>query len=375
MAENKSWGLIAVAAVPAVVIGGVLSILLVGGGDMEVTATSGCSPTSGTVTAPIALPDPLPSATDGFIQIPDPAPGPAIEVPDEIAGYGPEQLRNAAYVIKAAQDLQLNVRDQTIGVMTAMGESSLKVLDRGDAVGPDSRGLFQQRAVGWGSYEDRMDPYISSTNFFNAMVKKVPERETLAPTLVAHKTQVNADPFHYEKYWDPAVEVVEGLAGIDTGLLGTGGQACSSGPSLPGEVSATGWANPGNGPINSSYGWRMHPTLKVWKLHAGVDLQAGGCNGPIWAAQDGVVTFSGFDTVGNGTITIDHGGGLRTSYLHMYQNGLLAKVGQQVQAGEQIARVGSSGRSSGCHLHFEVIVNGDQVDPVPYLSSVGVTLS
>lgn len=374
MAENKSWGLIAVVAVPAVVIGGVLSILLVGGTDMEVTVTSGCSPTSGTVTTPITAPDPLPSATDGFIQIPDPAPGPAIEVPDEIAGYGPEQLRNAAFILQAGKDLQLNVRDQTIGVMTAMGESSLKVLDRGDAVGPDSRGLFQQRAVGWGSYEDRMDPYISSTNFFNAMVKKVPERETLAPTLVAHKTQVNADPFHYEKYWDPAVKVVEGLAGIDTGLLGTGGQACSSGPSLPGEVSATGWANPGNGPINSSYGWRMHPTLGVWKLHAGVDLQAGGCNGPIWAAQDGVVTFSGFDTVGNGTITIDHGGGLRTSYLHMYENGLLAKVGQQVQAGEQIARTGNSGRSKGCHLHFEVIVNGDQVDPVPYMSSVGVTL-
>lgn len=361
--DRKSGPLIAVVAAPVAAIGLVMSFLLVGGGNEEAGA-AGCLPAAGGASGTIQVPDPNPTENTGIIQ-----------VPDAIAGYNSDQLYNAAQIIKAGQDLGLSPRDQTIGVMTAMGESSLTVLDYGDGAGPDSRGLFQQRSVGWGSYEDRMDPYISSTNFFNAMVKKVPERDGLEPTIVAHRTQVNADPYHYVKYWDPAVAVVEGLSGIDTGLQpGTGGQVCSGVTGPSGTVSATGWANPGEGPLVSNYGMRFHPTLKEWRLHAGVDLHAGGCDGPIWAAQDGVVTFRGFDTVGNGTITIDHGGGVQTSYLHMFENGLLVNVGDQVKAGDHIARTGTSGRSTGCHLHFEVIVDGEQVDPVPYMAAVGITL-
>jgi hypothetical protein len=97
--------------------------------------------------------------------------------------------------------------------MTAMGESSLRVLDRGDAVGPDSRGLFQQRDNGaWGSYADRMDPITSATNFFRAL-QEVRDWRSLRPTIAAHRTQRNADPEHYERYWEPAVAVVSALAG------------------------------------------------------------------------------------------------------------------------------------------------------------------
>jgi hypothetical protein len=104
--------------------------------------------------------------------------------------------------------------------MTAMGESSLRVLDRGDAVGPDSRGLFQQRDNGaWGSYADRMDPATSATNFFRAL-QGVPDWRSLPPTIAAHRTQRNADPYHYERWWDDAVEVVSALAGRP--VLGTG---------------------------------------------------------------------------------------------------------------------------------------------------------
>ncbi len=131
-----------------------------------------------------------------------------------IAGYSGDQLVNAANIMLAAQKLRLTARDQQIGVMTAMGESSLQVLDRGDAVGPDSRGLFQQRANGaWGSYSDRMNPFISATNFFK-IEKTIPDRENLEPTLVAHKVQRNADPYHYTKYWAAAGLIVRGLAGV-----------------------------------------------------------------------------------------------------------------------------------------------------------------
>ena len=88
------------------------------------------------------------------------------------------------------------------------------MLDRGDGAGPDSRGLFQQRDNGaWGSYEDRMDPTISATNFFNALLK-VSGWESMTPTAAAHLVQGNADPDHYAKYAQSASEVIAALTGI-----------------------------------------------------------------------------------------------------------------------------------------------------------------
>jgi len=133
----------------------------------------------------------------------------------QVGTYGSEQLTNAAAIIKAGQALGLSVRDQTIGVMTAIGESSLRVVDHGDAAGPDSRGLFQQRANGaWGSYADRMNPTTSATSFFTALAG-IQGRDSVSPTIVAHTVQRNADPQHYAKYWDDAVAIVSGLTGTN----------------------------------------------------------------------------------------------------------------------------------------------------------------
>ncbi|MGV8966339.1 MAG: hypothetical protein ACOH2F_08665 [Cellulomonas sp.] len=119
-----------------------------------------------------------------------------------------EPLANAASIIRAGQAMGLSVRDQTIGVMTALGESSLRVVDHGDVAGPDSRGLFQQRDNGaWGSLADRMNPTVSATSFFTALAR-VPGRDAMTPTAVAHAVQRNADPDHYTKYWDTAVAIV-----------------------------------------------------------------------------------------------------------------------------------------------------------------------
>lgn len=301
----------------------------------------------------------------------DPATVPNIE----IDGYGHEQLVNAAYIIKAGADKGLTARDQTIGVMTAMGESTLRVLDYGDEAGPDSRGLFQQRD-GWGTLEERMDPYISAGKFFDAMVRNVPdpERQTLEPTLVAHRTQINADPYHYERFWDTAVKIAEALSGADTGLAGGAGQVCS--PLAPGTVNAQGWAAPASGPLTDTFG----PRAPIWTgggwtsgFHRGVDFDSG-CESPIWAAQAGTVTMAGFDSYGNGTIWIDHGNGLRTRYLHMFQSGMLVREGDAVTGGQQIARVGNSGQAKGCHLHFEIHVNGEAVDPIAFMAAVGISL-
>lgn len=358
MAGPKGGGALAFAAVPLLILGTLLGFVVVGGDDC---APAAAGPGSSVSVDPSTVPQ------------------------TEIAGYGHEQLVNAANVIEAGKALSLNARDQTIGVMTAMGESSLRNIDYGDwetggVTNPDgtrttSIGLFQQQD-GWGTREERLNPFISSTKFFQAMIRKVPDRESLEPTIVAHRTQVNADPYHYEQFWDGAVQIVEGLSGVKTGLNPGDGSASGGkcDPTIPGGVNPQGWASPGAGPITSPYGMRIHPITGVPRLHAGTDLAGGGCDGPIWAAQAGTVSFRGFDSGGNGVIAIDHGGGVTTRYLHMYDSGMLVGVGDKIIAGQQIARVGSSGGSTGCHLHFEVQVNGENVDPEPYMAAVGIIL-
>ncbi|MGL5929308.1 MAG: M23 family metallopeptidase [Dermatophilaceae bacterium] len=432
---------------------------------------------------------------------------PASVPPGPIAGYGREQLVNAAQIMLAAQQLRLSARDQQIGVMTAMGESSLRVLDRGDAVGPDSRGLFQQRANGaWGSYADRMDPFTSATSFFKVEMT-IAGREAMEPTLVAHTVQRNADPYHYAPFWEPAGAVVTALGGIkdqagassaagsaqsrydlgpvqpqtatvantvgpmfgiktvggyrpatpdqrdpnghpaglaldfmtndipggtatgdrlakhlqdnaadlgvkyiiwrqriwsveradegwrpmtDRGsvtenhfdhvhlsLTGTGAAvgadpACTAG-GVAGVVALSGWAAPSDGPLTSDFGPRSSPGGIGSTYHRGIDL-APGCRKPIWAANTGQVVRAGPATGLGNVIEVDHGSGISTRYGHMYDDGLLARVGDQVRAGQQIAEIGNTGNSTGCHLHFEVLMNGQQVDPEAFLAQVGVTI-
>ena len=127
----------------------------------------------------------------------------------EIDGYRGEQLQNAAAIINAAVSLGIRVHGQEIGVMTAMDESALRDVDHGDAAGPDSRGLFQQR-TSWGTLAERMDPSESATLFFRRMLQ-LPDWQTRAPTDVAHSVQVNKDPNVYARYWAPAQDVVTSL--------------------------------------------------------------------------------------------------------------------------------------------------------------------
>lgn len=169
-------------------------------------STTGSAESSGDTSAP---------ATPVARTTPGPA-GWASWMPAKVGPYGKTAVANAAQVIKAGQDLRLDPRSVTIGVMTAMGESGLQVLDRGDAVGPDSRGLFQQRDNGaWGTYNDRMNPYVSATNFFKKLMK-VPGYRTMTPTLAAHAVQANQDENHYTRHWPDAVNMVAQLTNDPT---------------------------------------------------------------------------------------------------------------------------------------------------------------
>lgn len=144
---------------------------------------------------------------------------------EPVAGYSGDQLVNAAAIITAGAAAGVNVKGQTLGVMTSMGESGLRNIEYGDLAGPDSRGLFQQRDT-WGTLAQRLNPTVSAGFFFQRLVK-IPNWETLTPTAAAHAVQINADPDHYAPYYAPAKSVVAALMGGDAACAATaaGGNA------------------------------------------------------------------------------------------------------------------------------------------------------
>jgi len=124
------------------------------------------------------------------------------------------------------------------------------------------------------------------------------------------------------------------------------------------------WPVPASHYITSSYGNRLHPITKVYKFHTGIDIGAStGCK--VLAAQGGTVIMSKWYSGYGNCVMIDHGGGIVTLYGHLSQRNV--SVNDIVTQGQTIGLVGSTGNSTGPHLHFEVRKNGDYVNPMSYL--------
>jgi len=124
------------------------------------------------------------------------------------------------------------------------------------------------------------------------------------------------------------------------------------------------WPAPSYSYISSEFGYRTHPVYGTKKYHSGMDMAAPG-GSSILAAADGVVTLARWNGGYGNCVVIDHGGGLSTLYGHAQK--LLVSSGQKVTKGQTIALVGTTGVSTGNHLHFEVLNNGKVTDPRAYL--------
>ena len=124
------------------------------------------------------------------------------------------------------------------------------------------------------------------------------------------------------------------------------------------------WPVPGYTSITSEYGMRVHPITGAYKLHTGVDIGAPlGAN--FVAAANGIVSKATFNAAYGNMVIIDHGGGVQTLYAHGSK--ILVQVGQTVEAGTPILKVGSTGYSTGPHAHFEIRIDGQTINPLDYL--------
>ncbi|MFX0591304.1 M23 family metallopeptidase [Melissospora conviva] len=307
-----------------------------------------------------------------------------------VPGYGDNQLRNAAIIIRTGAELEVAPRGWVIAVATAMQESTLVNLGHlGQINDHDSIGLFQQRpSQGWGTPAQLQDPVYSSTKFYRKLLT-IPGWETLPLTEAAQAVQISAYPDAYAKHETTAELIVNTLAsGAGQAIVEADGSLVCNGAAGT-RIAASGWTAPLAHNVGSGFRTADRPT------HHGVDIIAPR-GAEIHAAASGRVLVAQCDPDQYGRYTCDvdgspqkmgcgwfvdilHAQNYVTRYCHLVERPYV-RVGQKVRAGQVIGRVGTSGNSSGPHLHFEVHVNGDRssagaIDPVPFMRGKGAPLT
>lgn len=295
----------------------------------------------------------------------------------------PAALANAKTIYDVSVQMKLPVRAAVIGVATALQESYLKNMantnvpksltlpHEGVGSDHDSVGIFQQRPLppdgegSWGTVKELMTPSISATKFFTKM-RTIDDWQILPLTVVAQQVQNSAFPDAYAKHEPLATAIVNAIT--DGSLI------CRPG----GPVSAQGWAKPVHGTFTSGFRTPERPD------HDGVDVAAPKGT-PVYAAGPGVVTSvkcsspncdidGSLATPGCGwELTIKHIDQTSTRYCHLLKRPFVFP-GEPVTGGQQIGLVGSSGNSTGPHLHFECYVAGSPVEPLSFMRVRGVKL-
>lgn len=299
-----------------------------------------------------------------------------------------EQTGNAAVIIGIAKtiwasDEASQKQAAIVGIATAEQESGIRNLTHGDR---DSLGMFQQRAS-WGSAAQREDPNYSSAKFLTRL-ETVAGWQQMPVAVAAQTVQVSAFPDAYAKW--------EGLARATVATLWDSSPALP----LPSTVTDPGQATSGGVPANNvciggglivsgdavnplgtqkytianGFGPRAAPTEGASTFHEGDDMAAS-CGTPIYAAMAGTVVHAGIYGTGGNVVILDNGSGVQTYYMHQPDvNGIVVHVGDTVKVGQLIGHIGSTGVSTGCHLHFGVTVNQAFVDPQPFMSKLGVII-
>ena len=310
------------------------------------------------------------------------------------------QMGQAQTIVTVAATQELDPYAATVALATAYQESRIRMLANDgsspeltaeqaavtatslqyahDGVGSDhdSVNTFQQRwLAGWGTVAQLMDPVYAAGAFYARLVE-VPNWRTIPLTRAAQAVQVSAYGDAYARWGLLAREL--------TAMLWPAAQAAAATPSGAASavcpdlaVPAGSWVRPTAGTLTSGFGQRWGT------VHAGVDI-AGPRGSPVYAATGGAVITAactsaycdrdgGLGLAGYGNLVeLDHGGGVTTRYGHLSAYTVLP--GQRIGVGALLGFQGSTGNSTGVHLHFEVRIDGAPVDPVPWLADRGVDL-
>lgn len=246
---------------------------------------------------------------------------------------------NTAYYIRSVMDADRNVIDEVTRATRSLAE------DRGEAdrlreqVVADERTAREQRA--------EVERLTASHRKVTEMVaEERARREQLQAELLVEEAATEAE----------IAELEAESAELEEELRKSRWRA-----GAPGKGS---WVWPTSGQITSGFGYRVHPIYGTRRMHTGLDI-SGSYGQPIVAANDGLVIASYCSAGGYGCrIVVDHGGGIGSLYAH--QSSFAVREGEVVGAGEVIGYVGSTGASTGPHLHFEIRVNGSPTEPRAY---------
>lgn len=334
-----------------------------------------------------------------------------VNVPDELTvttadgvtfTLNKQQLTHAATIITVGSQVDGIDRTATkIALMAALTESTLRMLantgtypesgdypNDGNGSDHDSLGLFQMRPQsGWGTVEELMAPEYQAKAFYGGFdgpnypsprgLLDIPGWQQMGLGEVAQAVEVSAYPDRYDNY-EPVAEKI-----LTTLTTGNGADASAAAVSVDSKRSAATAKKSteqvvfplpeGTWVQTDDFGPRTDPITGEATTHAGIDLSAADGT-QILAAADGVVTVAQFDATWGGHIVMEHpldGETVATGYVHMWAHGIHVQVGDNVAAGQHIGDVGSSGHSTGPHLHFEVRpggTNSDPVDPAKWLN-------
>ena len=234
-------------------------------------------------------------------------------------------------------------------IVSAIMEDNQKTVDEYTAAKED----IEQKRDDLQDTQDEQKDYQENLSYkVDDLAASEAEQAALQESLEAYKAESEAE---YDRIASEMQDVSNQIAALSAQAAANGSVPMGDGTLI--------WPTPSCTTTNSAYGYRVHPIYSTVKFHAGEDIPAG-YGAEILAAASGTVVTAGWVSgYGNYTV-IDHGGGLMTAYGH--QSSFAVSVGDVVTQGQVIGYVGSTGNSTGPHLHFEVYVNGATVDPKSY---------
>ncbi len=269
-----------------------------------------------------------------------------------------QELRTAAEEVASAREILLTERSALTAAKTELNDAQAALelkREESDVVLTELAAKMQELSQQENDYQDYMDQLEQELEELEIQLGKA-----------ENELEEALDREYWATYVPPTTKPTYPTGGSNSGA-GTAGDAIV-------DESGITWLTPCDyRRVSSPFGWRIHPVHKDWRHHNGVDLSAsclmkkdGTTDSPIVATREGIVTVSTYSSSAGWYVKIDHLDGYASVYMHMCSKPAV-KAGDYVSAGQYLGCIGTTGTSTGDHLHFGIYKNGDPVNPMDYI--------